>query len=110
MPGRAYGAENRGRVSPTRGQTAQGLQSAMSLGVSSRSPFHRPGLMCGFVHLRTDIFRPLGGTARDASNIATTRAFVKFARAPSTNTWSRLQRLSLAFERKFASTWLCADS
>src|SRR3954466_153587 len=64
MPGRAYGAENRGRVSPTRGQTAQGLQSAMSWGVSSRSPFHRPGLMCGFVRLRTDIFRPLGGDGK----------------------------------------------
>src|SRR3954471_5472923 len=105
MPGRAYGAENRGTVSPTRGQTAQGLQSAISLGVSSRSPFHRPGLMCGFVRLRTDIFRPLGGTARDASNIVTTRAFGKFARALSTNTWSRLRRRYRRFVAKSASTW-----
>jgi MtN3 and saliva related transmembrane protein len=79
-PAAGHMAENRGRDSPTRAQTAQGLRSAMSLGVSCRSPFHRPGLTCGFVRLRTDIFRPLGGTARDASNIATTRAFVKFAR------------------------------
>jgi DNA topoisomerase IB len=106
MLGPAYGAENRGRVLPTRGRTAPGLQSAMSSDVSSRSPFHRRGPMYGFVRLRTDIFRPLGETPRDASNTATIRAFVKSARAPNMNMWSRLRwRRCRQFEPKSASTW-----
>ena len=85
-----------------------GLQSPTSSGGSSRSPSHRPGLMSGSARLRTGTSRPPVGMPRDASNTATIRGSARCARAPSTNTWSRLPRRCRPSAQKSASTWRSA--